>query len=261
MRSDACAGPVRTEQHGAVRWLRLNRPGRLNALNPELIAELNRALDDAMSDPGTAAVVVAGEGKAFCAGADLAHLLEVIRAGDEPFAFLAGVSACFTRIEQAPKPVVAAVHGHVVGGGLELALACDLVVARTGTLIGDGHIRNGLLPAAGSSVRLPRKVGEPLARRLMLTGELLPAESFLNSGFVSEVVDEAVSDDTATRLAERAGAAGTAQARARMKELLGEHDRMAGEALAHELDVFAKHWREADIAAALTAFAARKATS
>lgn len=258
-------GMVSTEQRGATRWVRLNRPDRLNALTPGLLAEFDGEIDAAMSDPATAVVVVAGTGTSFCAGADLTHLLEVVRSGAEPFEFLAEVSASFTRIEHAPKPVIGALHGHVVGGGLELALVCDVVLACTGTLIGDGHIRNGLLPAAGSSVRLPRKVGEPLARRLMQTGELLPAEELVSCGFVSEVVDEACFEDAVDRFAGAVGSAGTAGARARMKELLVDHAPAGGgppvdRALARELEVFAEHWREADIGAALTAFATRRSS-
>ncbi|WP_199434106.1 enoyl-CoA hydratase/isomerase family protein [Qaidamihabitans albus] len=248
------------EQRGSVRWLRLNRPRRLNALTPSLVERLDRAVGDAMSDPDTAAVVIAGEGKAFCAGADLAHLLEVVRDGGEPFGFLRDVSTCFTRIEHAPKPVVAAVHGHVVGGGLELALVCDLVVARAGTLVGDGHIRNGLLPAAGSSVRLPRKVGEPLARRMMLTGELLPAEDLVASGFVYELAPENDFEGAVTRAAEKAGSAGSPEARAAMKRLLlDRHELTTEDGLARELEVFATHWRRVDIAGSLARFSVRKA--
>jgi enoyl-CoA hydratase/carnithine racemase len=175
---------VLVEQSGPVRWLYLNRPERRNALTPTLISTLATELTDAMNDAETGAVVIAGRGASFCSGADLHHLLTLFESGREPLDFLASIWECFTRIEMAAKPVVAAVHGHAVAGGLELALACDVVVAQAGTLIGDGHVRHGLLPGGGASWRLPRKVGEPLARWLMLTGELLPAERFAACGFV-----------------------------------------------------------------------------
>ncbi|MEW1719139.1 enoyl-CoA hydratase/isomerase family protein [Streptomyces sp. NPDC093109] len=241
---------VLTEQSGAVRRIRLNRPGSRNSINPDLITSLDAAVTDAMRDPDTEAVVIAGNGPSFCAGADLRHLLELARTGGDPLAFLGLVSECFTRLETAPKPVIAAVHGHVVAGGLELALACDAVVARTGTLIGDGHIRNGLLPGAGSSVRLPRKVGEPLARRLMLTGELLPAEHFVPSGFVQAVADAEEFEAAVTAVAR--SFTGLPPGQAWMKQLLA--DPGVPQALARELDVFAAHWRERDIAAELNRF-------
>ncbi len=241
---------VLSEQTGAVRRIRLNRPGSRNSINPDLIESLDDAVADAMADPGTEAVVISGNGPSFCAGADLRHLLRLAYAGIDPLAFLGTVSECFTRLELAPKPVIAAVHGHVVAGGLELALACDAVVARAGTVIGDGHIRNGLLPGAGSSVRLPRKVGDPLARRLMLTGELLPAEHFLPSGFVRVVAEAEEFEATVTDVAR--SFTGLPPGQAWLKQLLAEPG--TPEALLRELDVFAEHWREQDIAAELTRF-------
>jgi enoyl-CoA hydratase len=242
---------VLCEQAGRVRWIRLNRPGSRNAIDPDLIGAFDEAVAAAMADPGTEVAVVAGNGPSFCAGADLRHLLKLARGGEDPLAFLSTVSESFSRLESAPKPVIAALHGHAVAGGLELALACDAVVAQAGTLIGDGHIRNGLLPGAGSSVRLARKVGEPLARRLMLTGELLPAEQFLSSGFVQVIAVPAEFDEVTTAVAESftglpPGCHG------RMKGLLG--DPGAPDALLRELGAFAEHWHEQDIAAQLTHF-------
>jgi enoyl-CoA hydratase/carnithine racemase len=246
-------GVVLVRQHGSVRWLRLNRPHRRNALDPGLVAALREELDAALADPATAAVVIAGEGPSFCAGADLTHLLRLARTGADPHDFLAAVADCFTQLERAAKPVVAAVHGHVIAGGLELALACDAVVASTGTLIGDGHVRNGLLPAAGASVRLPRKVGDPLARRLMLTGDLLPAEAFQPSGFVHSVVPAGQLDTAATAVARHLATAGPAAVR-RIKHLL---DRDTDDALAEELATFAEHWRDTDVLGSLHRFTTR----
>ncbi|MEV5831630.1 enoyl-CoA hydratase/isomerase family protein [Spirillospora sp. NPDC052242] len=248
---------VLSGQAGRLRWIRLNRPESRNALNPDLIAAFDDAIAAAIDDPGTEAVVIAGNGPSFCAGADLRHLLDLARAGEDPIAFLSTVSESFSRLESAPKPVIAAVHGHVVAGGLELALVCDAVVARTGTLIGDGHIRNGLLPGAGSSVRLARKAGEPLARRLLLTGELLPAEHFLAGGFVHTVAADEEFDRVVTAVAESFTGMPPG-CHARLKRLLGAPD--APDALRNELKVFAEHWHEQDIAAQLTRFFDHRAT-
>jgi enoyl-CoA hydratase/carnithine racemase len=248
-------GCLVVERREDVRWLWLNRPQRRNALDPEVATALDEALDKAESDPDTSVVVVAGRGPSFCAGADLQHLHELARTGGDPLPFLARLSATFSRIEQLSKPVVAAVHGHVVAGGLELALACDVVVARRGTMIGDGHIRHELLPAAGASVRLPRKVGEPLAAWLMLTGELLPAEAFLACGFVHAVADEAafptVLAATLDRLRSRSG-----PAHARVKQLLEKGRSGQPQALAAELATFDDQWRDptADTQGALARF-------
>ena len=103
--------------------------------------------------------------------------------GVHPINFLEQVSALFTRIERSPLASVALLHGHAIAGGMELALACDVVVAADDTLIGDGHIRNKLIPAGGGSVRLVRKVGDAMARHLMLTGVAVPAVKLNSSGW------------------------------------------------------------------------------
>lgn len=250
--------PLLTDQDGAARWIRLNRPESRNALTPALIAALDSAMADAMADEHTSVVVIAGVGRSFCAGADLRYMLDLARAGKEPHEFLSATSECFSRIEGAAKPVIAAVHGHAVAGGLELALACDAVVAQTGTLIGDGHLRNGLLPGAGASVRLPRKVGEPLARWLILTGELMKAERFMASGFVHTVASPEMFDHTVSVVAASLATA-TDGSPARVKQLLnGWAESSSEEALVRELSIFAEHWREQDVTAMLTEFVNRK---
>jgi enoyl-CoA hydratase len=245
-------GPLLVSQRDDTRWLRLNRPERRNALNPALVAALDAAIADAAADPRTRVVVIAGEGPSFCAGADLSHLKTVAEDGNDPRAFLSTVSHCFTRLERCPKPVVAAVHGHVVAGGLELALVCDVVVAQKGTLIGDGHVRNGLLPGGGASVRLPRKVGEPLARWLMLTGQLLPAEAFAGTGFIHAIAPAAEFEAVLAAVVDSLRAPQRA-AQAQVKELLATSAADAA-ALERELDVFDRHWHGSDITGGLSAF-------
>lgn len=250
---------VLVHQDGDVRWLRLNRPERRNAFNPDLVAALRGAVRDAIADRATRIIVIGGTGRSFCAGADLGHLRTLAEQGRDPLPFLAGIAECFAELEQAPKPVVAAVHGHVVAGGLELALVCDLVVAQRGTLIGDGHIRHGLLPAAGSSVRLPGKVGEPLARWLILSGQLLPAEAFVASGFVHAVADPDEFDGVLAGVFDGLRSATTAAQR-QGKRLLNEQVRHRHESgLAAEHRAFAQNWNERDIALSLTRFVERSA--
>lgn len=248
---------VLVEQAGAVRRLVLNRPARRNAIDGRLLAELDAAIAAAGVDDGVAVVVLAGRGPSFCAGADLRHLLAL----GEPHAWIAEVSAAITRIERCPKPVVAALYGHVVAGGLELALACDAVVAAEGTLIGDGHVRNRLLPGGGSSVRLARAVGMPLARWLLLSGELLPAERFAAAGWLHAVVPAERLDAEAHALAERlAAASGLAQRN--MKALLAELEELPpADGLAAELRAFEANWADADAPAALERFLSRRTTT
>jgi enoyl-CoA hydratase len=252
---------VEVQRREGLRWLYLNRPERRNAIDEELVGELAEAVADADGDATVQALIIAGRGASFCAGADLRHLLELETRGEGPLGFLTRVSALVTQIERCSKPVVAAVHGHVVAGGLEMALACDAVVAAHGTLIGDGHLRNRLLPAGGSSVRLPRKVGHALARRLLLSGELLPAEDLAMTGWLDGVVSRGELEAEATALARRFTAvAGPAQRN--MKALLVELEELGpAEGLQAELRAFDANWHDADAPRALRAFLGARAGS
>ena len=246
--------PLVITQHNALRILTLNRPDRRNALNDTLVEALDTALSDAEADRDTRVVVLGGAGKSFCAGADLQHFLDLHTRGQAPIGFLRDVSALATRLEASPLPVVAAVHGHAVAGGLELALACDVVISTPTALIGDGHVRNNLLPAGGASVRLPRKVGDSMARWLALTGTLVPATELQHTGWLHAIVDHEHLHTTAlTTAAELAKHAGDAQSA--YKSLLAnltELDEKRG--LAHELDAFDTHWQASDVPAALNDF-------
>ena len=246
--------PLQLEQRGRVRWLWLNRPERRNAVNEAVIDALAAGVANAEADLETSALVIAGRGPSFCSGADLALLLTMAETGIAPIHFMRKISTTFTQLEASRLPVVAAIHGHAVAGGLELALAADVVVAAEGTLIGDGHVRNELMPAGGSSVRLGRKVGPSLARWLLLTGELQPASAFKSTGWLHEIVPQSCLHETAqsvaVRLAERAG-----PAQARLKAVLADIDGVPSRlALEAELDSFADHWNAAETASVLRRF-------
>lgn len=252
--------PLLVEQRGTVRWLLLNRPQRRNALDVTLIEALDKQITSTEADPGTAVVAVAGKGPSFCSGGDFHQFLQLHEQGDNPVDFLSDVSACFTRIAASPKPWVAVLHGHAVAGGLELALACDVVVAADTTLIGDGHLNRRLVPAAGSTSRLPAAVGRGLSRWLLLTGELLPATAFANTGWIRAIVPEAELDATATRIC-RQLADRTSPAQHRLKTLLHHIDGIAPEhAMAEELATFAGNWTASSTADTLRAFLAAPTT-
>ncbi|MDX3242219.1 enoyl-CoA hydratase/isomerase family protein [Streptomyces sp. ME18-1-4] len=151
-------------------------------------------------------------------------------------------------------------HGHAVAGGLELALACDVVAAADTTLIGDGHLNRRLTPAGGSSVRLPSAVGRGLSRWLLLTGKLLPATEFANTGWIRAIVPEADLDATATRICHQL-ADRNSPAQQRLKTLLHRIDGIAPEhALREELATFADNWQASSAADALRAFLALPTT-
>ena len=253
---------LRVEQFGAVRRFLLNRPRQQNALDAKLIEALTAGLTDAEQDAATHAVLIAGTGPSFCAGADLRHLLALNDAGNTPVSFLRTVSALTRRLETSPLPIVAVLHGHAVAGGLEIALACDVVVAEAGTLIGDGHIRNHLLPGAGASVRMRTRLGDALSRWLALTGELLPAEKFLSTGWLHAVVDSGQGATEGQRLAEILTATAN-PAQSAYKLLLADLDETPSltVGLDLELDAFDRHWANHDVPQALRDFLIRRAAS
>jgi enoyl-CoA hydratase len=194
------------EQRGPVRWLTLNRPGAMNALSPAMIGALDRAIGAAANDEQVHCVVIAGTGRAFCAGADLKAVRRET-GGDEGALrrFLELAAGTMNRIERLPKPVIAAVNGFALAGGLEIVLACDLVIAAQSARFGDAHVNFGLLPGGGSSVRLPRKLGPNRAKYLLFSGDTVPASELVACGFVHQVVaDEdlaAAADGLATHIA------------------------------------------------------------
>jgi enoyl-CoA hydratase/carnithine racemase len=251
---------LRVEQHGAVRKFVLNRPQQRNALNTKLIEALTAALTDAEHDTSTRVVLIAGAGPSFCAGADLRHLLALHDAGTTPVPFLRTVSALTRRLETSPLPIVAVLHGHAVAGGLEIALACDVIVAEAGTLIGDGHIRNHLLPGAGASVRMRARLGDALGRWLALSGELLPAERFLSAGWLHAVVESGHGAAEGQRLAEILAAAAN-PAQSAYKLLLADLDETPSveAGLDLELNAFDRHWTNHDVPDALRGFLIRRA--
>jgi enoyl-CoA hydratase len=194
---------VRSEvRSGGVGVLTLARPDRLNSVSSAVSDGISHAVASFASDDSVRAVVVAGEGKVFCAGADIAEFSKLD--GPAAFAaFLARLTDSFDALASCPKPSVAALHGVALGGGLELALACDLRVAEEGTRLGVPEIKLGLLPGAAGTVRLPRLVPAPVARRMLLTGEPILAEEALRLGLVAEVVPAGGAFDTAVGLAAR----------------------------------------------------------
>jgi enoyl-CoA hydratase len=175
---------------GSAAWITLNRPQAMNSLTPTLVKELGEALDRANADDAVRVLVVTGAGRAFCAGADLKLIRGSRNAADLHLKFLNSVTATFRRVETFPKPVIAAVNGYALAGGLELVLCCDLVLAAKSAKMGDAHANYGLIPGGGSSVRLPRKIGVTRARYLLYTGAFLPSEKLEEWGLVNEVVDD-----------------------------------------------------------------------
>ena len=185
--------PVLFSSTGGVARITLNRPDRLNAFTAELHAELRRALDRVEGDPECRVLVLAGAGRAFCAGQDL-H--ERVRPADAPPVDLGetlgrDLNPTVVRIHELPIPVVAAVNGTAAGAGASLALASDLVVAARSARFSFGFCRIGLVPDGGASWVLPRLVGRARATGLALLGEAIAADEAVAAGLIWKAVDDA----------------------------------------------------------------------
>ena len=247
------------EKRGPAFWVHLNRPEALNSLTLDLADELQAAIAAAEADPHIRALIFTGAGRAFCAGADLAALNAHGGSIAEPLAhFLEELGNTFTRIESSRLPVIAAVNGLALAGGLELVLCCDIVVAANVAKFGDAHANYGLLPGGGGSIRLPRKIGPARATRLMMTGEFVSAAEMERAGLVSQIVPEEALIETTQALAEIL-ATKTPLGLARMKEL----GAVAGDAtledgLRRELEIMAAYAFSHDLREGLTAFAEKR---
>lgn len=174
------------ERSEGIETLTIHRPEKKNALNLEVIEALHAALDALADDDSLAAVVITGSGEQFVAGADIAQLRE--RRAPEALASING--AVFRRVEELPVPVIAAVRGFALGGGCELAIACDLRVAGRSARMGQPEVGLGILPGAGATHRLPRLVGLGAAKELIFTGRIVGADEALRLGLVNRVVDD-----------------------------------------------------------------------
>jgi enoyl-CoA hydratase len=196
---------LREKTVDGVTLLRLNRPEQLNALSMSLRAELARHINDLIADDATRCIVITGNERAFAAGADIGELAQRTPL-DADFE---RSRVAWQALEACPKPIIAAVNGFALGGGFELALHCDIIIAGSGATIGQPEVRLGVMPGAGGTQRFVRAVGKFAAMRWLLTGDRLTAEEALRRGLVSEVVADAEVLTHAMELATRIAALAT----------------------------------------------------
>lgn len=207
---------VLRERRGSALLLTLNAKERLNAIDREMVDALHAALDALVGDEDLSAIVLTGAGeKAFAAGADIAELRD--RTGEDARAAIN--SRIFERIEEFPIPVIAAVRGYALGGGCELAMACDLRVLGESARMGQPEVRLGIIPGAGGCYRLPRLVGLGRARELIYTGRVLSAGECMSIGLANRVVPDERVIDEAFALARQIGENGRLAVRAAKRAL------------------------------------------
>lgn len=186
-------------QDGGVAVITLNRAEAMNALNAKLLAELNTALDKCDADPEIGCVVLTGGEKAFAAGADIKEMK------DKSFAdaFNSDFIAPYDAIASHKKPLIAAVSGFALGGGMELAMICDIIIAADSAQFGQPEIQLGIMPGAGGTQRLTRAVGKAKAMDLCLTGRRIDAEEAERSGLVARVVPQAALMEETMKIASK----------------------------------------------------------
>ena len=179
---------IKLEKENRVATIRLNRPDALNALSPEVLAELSFAVAEAGNDESIKVLVIRGEGRAFCAGADLTYFQTTF---DDPALlpeYVAQINDTLFQIEKLPIPAIAVVHGFALAGGLELMMACDMALVAEDARIGDQHVNFGLMPGGGSTQRLPRRVGLQRAMELLTTGRWLSGTEAVEWGLALRAV-------------------------------------------------------------------------
>ncbi|MFQ5902900.1 MAG: enoyl-CoA hydratase/isomerase family protein [Candidatus Binatia bacterium] len=175
------------QKEGPVCVIQLNRPQKKNSLNAELRHEMETALKEIAGDPSQRVVIVTGGEEFFCAGADIGEIKEATTA-ELTYKHAREFQLLFDQIEALPQPVIAAVSGYALGGGCELALACDFRIASEGTKFGLPEIKIGAFPGGGGTQRLPRLIGAAKAKEMILTGDPISADVAFSAGLVMKVV-------------------------------------------------------------------------
>jgi enoyl-CoA hydratase/carnithine racemase len=252
---------VRVEHHDHAAFVTLNRPEAANALSKGLVAALEKALiglaSEAVKGGGPRVVVLTGAGeKAFCAGADLKERRAMTL--DETWGFLDELNRLMSAVAAFPRPTVAAINAAAFGGGLELALACDLRIAAETAEMGLTEVRLGIIPGAGGTQRLTRVAGVGAAKELILTGRRIGAARAKELGIVSEVVPAAELPEAAARLAGEIAAAAPLALGAAKRAIDGGYELPLADGLALEAACYEEVLASQDRNEGLAAFAEKR---
>lgn len=248
---------VLLEKDGAVAVVTINRPKVLNALNSDTLVELGEVVEQLGNDPGVRVVILTGAGeKAFVAGADIAYMQNLTPLEARKFARLGQV--VLSKIENLPKPVIAAINGFALGGGCELAMACDIRIAATNARFGQPEVNLGLIAGFGGTQRLTRLVNPGIAKEILFTADMFDAEAACKMGLVNHVVQLEdllnFSKSMANRIASRGPVAVQLS-----KEAVNDGLEMDLEkALIHEADLFALVFATEDRDEGIAAFLGKK---
>ena len=245
------------ERVGQTEWITFQRTDQMNAISMQMLHEMTQAIENAMSDDSVRAIVLTGTGRAFCAGADLKEVAGAKHTPGEPD-LLDLVDHAFGLMRNGPKPVIAAVNGLAMAGGLEMVMACDLVFAAESAQLGDAHSNFGVFPGAGGAAILPRRIGLNRAKYLLFSGENVSAREMMDWGLVNKVVPDADLRNAVQVFTDKLSDKSPAVLR-RMKAVANRSlnvDETA--ALAEEMLNLRAHMRSWDMREGLTAFAEKR---
>lgn len=250
------------ENRDGVAWLTMNRPDAMNSISLDMVALFEQRMAEIAADDGIKVLVITGAGPAFCAGADLKQVVDSLdMPPGEPDFIDRLCSNVLNPLRNFPKPVIAALNGITLAGGLETAMCADIVIAAQSAKIGDAHANFGVYPGAGGAAVLPRIVPRNVAKYLLLTGKTLSAEDMKTYGFVNEVVDDDELQGATQALALHM-ASKSPIALQRMKSVANATaDKTLDDALNHEQVEFRKHLRSWDMTEGLAAFAEKRKPS
>jgi 3-hydroxypropionyl-coenzyme A dehydratase len=186
------------DQQTAFALFTINRPEVLNAIDVDVISELSSAIDTIAEDDNIRVVIITGKGeRSFCAGADIRYVVNISAIEAERYG--SSVHAMLNKIENLEKPVIAAINGYALGGGCEIALACDIRIASSNAQIGQTEVKIGIPPGWGGTQRMLRILGPTKAKELIFTGEMIAADEALKMGLVNKVVSLDTDSDVLTR--------------------------------------------------------------
>ena len=242
------------ETRGKVGLIRLNRPQALNALNRALAADLTKAIDAFEADATIGCMVITGSDKAFAAGADIKEMAEKSFAD----AFLGDFAATWDRAATARKPVIAAVAGFALGGGCELAMHCDLIIAADNAKFGQPEIKLGVIPGIGGTQRLTRAVGKAKAMDLILTGRMMDAAEAERAGLVARIVPLANLVEEALKVAETIASMSLPSVLAAKEAVNRAFETSLAEGVRFERRVFHSLFATADQKEGMAAFIAKR---
>lgn len=248
---------IEIKKEDGILWLRFNRPEALNAINEEFVTELKKAIEIAKLDKEIRVMVLTGEGRAFCAGADVKMFsrLSAFKARE----VIEELGKALEELEDLSIPVIAAVNGLALGGGCEIAMACDIVIASENAVFGQPEINLGIIPGAGGTQRLARIVGWKKAMELCLTGDRIDAKTAEKLGLVNKVVEHDKLIEEVKKFAEKLKAK-SPKALMLVKQAVNRGFKSdLGNGLKYERDLFALSFTSKDAEEGIGAFVEKRA--